>query len=72
MPGIMLLPELCDILGISIDALLEVPVSLKNKNIMQDFCKYAREQGRSATIINVLSRLFADAGFSSDHNWIDF
>ena len=72
MPDIMLLPELCDILGISIDALLEVPVSLKNKNIMQDFCAYAREQGRSATIINALSRLFGDVGISSEENWIDF
>lgn len=72
MPDIMLLPELCDILGISIEALLEIPVSLKNKNIMQDFCAYAREQGRSATLINALSRLFGDTGISSEENWIDF
>lgn len=41
LPDIMLLPELCDIFGVSIDALLEVPAAVKNKNIMQDFCTYA-------------------------------
>lgn len=72
MPDIMLLPELCDILGISIEALLEVPVSLKNKNIVQDFCAYAREKGRSATLLDALSRLYNDSGSNKDGKNVDF
>lgn len=72
MPDIMLLPDLCDILGVSIDTLLEVPVSLKNKNIMQDFCAYAREKGGSATLIDALSRLYNDSGANSAGRNVDF
>ena len=55
LPDILLLPELCDILGISTDALLEVPASAKNKNIMQNFCDFAKENCRSKTINEALA-----------------
>lgn len=72
MPDITLLAELCDILGTSADALLEMPVALKRKNIVQDFCGYAREQGRSAALVDAASRLFGDAGKVCDRGYVDF
>ncbi len=61
MPDIMLLPELCNVLGISIDSLLEIPATSKNKKIMQDFCAYANKQGKSTTILEALSRLYTES-----------
>lgn len=72
MPDITILAELCDILGTSADAMLEMPVALKNKNILQDFCSYAREQGRSAALIDAASRLFGDGGQACDSGYVDF
>jgi len=64
MPDILLLPQLCEILGISVEALLEMPASLKNKNIMGDFCAYARENGRGSAVVDATARLFNDAGLN--------
>lgn len=72
MPDIMLLPDLCDILGVSVDALLEVPVSLKNKNAMRDFCEFAQDNGKNVTILDAISRIFNDAGNKETSNWVDF
>ncbi|MBQ8813484.1 MAG: MarR family transcriptional regulator [Lachnospiraceae bacterium] len=72
MPDILLLPELCDILGTSADALLEMPIALKNKNIVQDFCSYARERGRSAALVDAASRMFNDTGTICDSGYVDF
>lgn len=72
MPDIMLLPDLCDILGVSADALLEVPVSLKNKHIIRDFCQFAQDNGKNATLLDALSRIFNDAGNKVTSNWVDF
>jgi len=58
MPDIMLLPELCEILGISVEALLEMPATTKLKDILGDFCKYANEVGKSKAIIEVISKMF--------------
>lgn len=57
MPDILILPELCEIFGVSLDALLEVPAAAKNRNIMKDFCEYARENGKEKTLLEALSRL---------------
>ena len=46
MPDIMLLPELCRILGITADALLEVPSSVKKDSCMASLEEYAKEVGR--------------------------
>lgn len=51
MPDIMILPQLCEILGISIDSLLEVPVSMKKENILKSFRSYADEVGTSKALI---------------------
>lgn len=72
LPDILLLPELCDILGMSVDALLEMPVSVKNKNIMQDFSAYAREKGNARTMLDALSRTFNDAGNPIDGKAVSF
>lgn len=50
MPDIMVLPQLCEILGISIDALLEVPQSMKKENIMKSFRDYANEVGKAKAL----------------------
>lgn len=46
MPDIMLLPHLCQILGITADALLEVPNSVKKDSCMASLGEYAKEVGR--------------------------
>ncbi len=45
LPDIMLLPTLCEVLGITADALLEVPGTVKKKNCMADLFSYARDAG---------------------------
>ena len=46
MPDIMLLPELCQILGITADALLEVPSAVKKDCCMESLAEYAKEVGK--------------------------
>lgn len=55
MPDIMILPQLCEILGISIDALLEVPHSMKKENIMKIFCDYSNEVGSAIALFEAFS-----------------
>ena len=57
MPDIMILPELCDIFGISVDALFEMPVSLKHKNITRDFCEHAMDNQPNKHLLNVFAGL---------------
>lgn len=66
MPDILLLPELCDILGITVDALLGHQID-PHRDIMQEFCAMARREGRSKTLLEALGALFNDAGI----NWGD-
>ena len=62
MPDILLLPQLCAVLDCSTDALLGVPDTIKKKNIVAEFCAYAREVGRGAAVCDVIARLFNDVG----------
>ncbi|MBQ7826724.1 MAG: helix-turn-helix transcriptional regulator [Clostridia bacterium] len=72
MPDILLLPELCEILGISVDALLEMPVYQRRKNVVSDFCEYARETGRGKAVLDVIGRLFNDCGINHGGNNVFF
>ena len=45
MPDIMLLPQLCEILGITADALLEVSSLVKKENFMSELTNYSNEVG---------------------------
>lgn len=62
MPDILLLPSLCAVLGISVEALLEMPLSQRHETIVSDFCKYARRVGRAHAVCDVSARLFNDVG----------
>lgn len=72
MPDILLLPELCELLDTSLDALLEVPASQKRKNVVSDFCAYARETGRAHAVQDVVARLFNDVGANHGGNNLFF
>ena len=65
MPDILLLPELCDILGITIEELLGSAEKARSKNAVADFCTYARETGRIAAIEDAIARLMLFAGSGS-------
>ena len=58
-PDILLLPQLCELFGVSADALLEVPPAVKHKNLVRDFCGYAAENGKNETVIALMSKLDA-------------
>ena len=45
LPDILLLPTLCEALGITADALLEVPATIREKNCMDDLFAYAKKKG---------------------------
>ncbi len=45
LPDILLLPTLCEVLGITADALLEVPATLRQQNCMDGVFAYAKEAG---------------------------
>ncbi len=66
MPDILLLPELCDIFGISVDELLGRKMNESHRT-MQEFCALARREGRSQTVLEALGALFNDSGT----NWGD-
>lgn len=51
MPDIMLLPKICEIFGISIDAFLEMPIESRKENCMQALADYAKEVGSDKAII---------------------
>lgn len=54
MPDIMLLPQLCEILGITADALLEVPLSVEKESCMSNLSKYAKEVGESKALFEAI------------------
>lgn len=56
MPDILLLPDLCDALGTTLDGLLR-PEAQNNPNAMADFCKYAHEHGRAETVVKAIVQL---------------
>jgi len=61
MPDILLLPDLCDIFGITIDELLGHRTE-RQRDTMQEFCALARRDGRSKMLLEALGSLFNDAG----------
>lgn len=63
MPDILILPKLCRELGCSLEYLLtDEPQSVTTGDVVQDFCAYAREHGRTEAILDVISRLFCENG----------
>lgn len=72
MPDIMLLPKLCETLDVSIHTLLNIPESQTSKNVVSDFCEYARETGRSQAILDVIGRLFNECGINHGGNNVFF
>jgi len=62
MPDILILPQLCRELDISAEYLLGMPEKEVSNDIVHEFVKYARENGRNAAILDVLSRLFYENG----------
>ena len=67
LPDILLLPDLCDALGTTLDGLLKSG-DAKNPNAVADFCSYAyaHEKGRAAACHDVISRLFGENGMPID------
>ena len=57
MPDVMLLPDLCDILEITLETLLGVQTAVKEKNLIADFCEYARSVGTGNAICKVIAQL---------------
>lgn len=64
MPDIMLLPQLCEILGVTSDALLEVPSSVKKESCMENLAVYAKEAGECKAAFEAVQ---ACSCVSSDH-----
>lgn len=52
-----MLPQPCELFGVSAAALLEVPPAVKNKNLVHDFCTYAAKNGINETTNALVSRL---------------
>ncbi len=71
LPDILLLPKLCTVLEISIDALLDMPTKVADENTVFAFCKLAAQNGESATFLHALSRMFPAAGSPATGSWID-
>ena len=46
-----------------------MPISLKCKNIVHDFCKYAREIGKGKAFLDISIRLFNDTGHYRDGSY---
>ena len=60
MPDILLLPDLCDALGTSLDLLLRGKHSDDTKAVgdnVGDFCEYAVKNGRAETVRQAISRM---------------
>ena len=58
MPDILLLPELCDILGISVGKLL----GQSEQDVMNAFVETARRNGRTKMLYEAVTRLFGESG----------
>lgn len=64
MPDIMLIPQLCEIFGITADALLEVPASAKKGSCMTSLAEYAKEVGECKAAFEAIQ---VCSSISSDH-----
>lgn len=65
LPDIMLLPQLCNVIGVSVDDFLGIATEDKADSIVRDFCRYARKNGRAKIVHDVVARLFNDMGNKS-------
>lgn len=65
LPDILLLPDLCSVLGISLDDLLDVPESYKRMTSVEAFYNYAVETGRARAATDVVARLLERSYFIS-------
>lgn len=64
LPDIMILPQLCDILGVTADALLEVPTNVKKDSCISSLVAYAKEVGECKAAFEAVQ---ACSYTSSDH-----
>lgn len=64
LPDIMILSTLCEVLGITADSLLEVPMSVKKDDCMGNLSEYARNVGEIKASFEALQ---ACSVVSSDH-----
>ena len=71
-PDILLLPQLCELLGVSVDVLLEVPSAIKNRSMVQDFCAYAAEKGKNETVMELMSKLDASCDSAAPMSTVSF
>ncbi len=55
LPDILLLPILCEALGITADALLEVPATIRKQNCMDGVFSYAKEVGEYRAAYQAIS-----------------
>jgi len=63
MPDILLLPQLGQLFGISVDVLLGGEESERDEQrLIHDYCTYAAKKGRSAAVLEILSRMFYPVG----------
>ena len=56
MPDILILPDLCDMLGTTLDSLLGGKRA-ENPRAIDDFCMYAMKNGRAETVRQAISRM---------------
>lgn len=54
LPDLTLLPQLCEILGVTADALLEVPASVKKESCMTALSQYAKEVGERQALFEAI------------------
>lgn len=71
-PDILMLPQLCELFGVSADALLEVPPAIKNRSMVQDFCTYAAEKGKNETVMALMSKLDAPCDSAAPVSTVSF
>ena len=59
MPDILILPDLCDVLGTTLDSLLggKRAESPESPQIIGDFCEFAMKNGRAETVRQAISRM---------------
>ena len=59
MPDILILPDLCDVLGTTLDSLLggKRADNPESPQIIGDFCKFAMKNGRAETVRQAISRM---------------
>ena len=62
LPDILLLPELCGILGISVGALLGQSKEAEDGDVMRSFVEMAKRRGRGEMLHEAMMRLCGESG----------